>query len=378
MISCASCHKELDSNLKGTFCPYCGEDLPKNDDPPAAKISGTAQLIAAAPDFALEIQRAKFVIEQRCLVKFRVRKQTDRKMSLQVSLRIEHTPVEQGIVMLAPEKLDRPALFSFAFTPKSAGEFRIEDLSVIATPVDDPSAAWVYKLGEDELSLIVARTESAGSGVVYNIRVDEMMASDLKIDDKSKAAPMEVEWAPIRLVLDEDKTRAVRHKKQAPKPVAASVSAPPPPAPPPAKPPAPAGATKIDCPFCSEKIPASSVLCEICGSTLNAPKVSAPVAAAVKPFFEPPKPAAPAPGPNYTNHALLCGVLTFFCLIGVIPNLIFMLQANAEYKKTGVKPEGRDMLVLFFWLGLAYAAFYIFVMLVYIASMSDPYYSDWP
>lgn len=366
MISCASCKKELDSSLKGQFCPYCGEDLPKTE---AVPVSTTAQLIAAAPDFALEIQRAKFVIDQRCLVKFRVRKQSDRRMGLQVSLRIEHNPVEQGIVMLAPEKLDRPALFSFAFTPRSAGEFRIEDLSVIATPTDDPDSTWVYKLGEDELSLIVARTESAGSGVVYNIHVDEMMASDFKIDDKTHR-PMEVEWQSIRLVLDEDRTRSVRHKRQKPAP-------PPPPKPEPVKVSAPpviasAPSTPIDCPFCSEKIPAHAKTCEYCGSELG-PQPVKPAA--------PPNPApvpAPAGGTNYTNTAILCGVATFFCLLGVIPNFIFMLQANAEYKKTGVKPQGRDLLVLFFWLGLGYVAFSILVWIVYIAAMAsaDPYYYD--
>jgi RNA polymerase subunit RPABC4/transcription elongation factor Spt4 len=367
-MSCPSCRKELDAGM--TFCPYCGADAP--GAPKAEPVQArTQELEAEAPELKLEIQRARFVVNQRCLAKFRIEKRSPHKVRLQVSFGIERNEVEENVAAIPGAKLNRPVMFSFPFTPKSAGEFRIKELSVLAVSEDNPTLTWAFQTGEDELSLRVSTTDTGTSGVIYNIRVDEMYGSDLKLDQgggRGPAAP-ESEWMPIRLVLDSARTRNVRQKQSQPPAPApgpklnmAEVFAPPPPAPPKPQPPKPPAQqqqqqqfqqqAKVPCPDCAELIPPGSRVCPICGSALQGPGVIPPA--------PPPKP----PGPNYTVPALVCGALTFFCLIGIIPGLFYMLAANAQYKRTGVKPEGRDLAVALFWGGLFYALMCIaFVML---------------
>ncbi len=373
MISCPGCNKSLDESLKGSFCPYCGGDLPKAGE--ATATVTTAQHMSSAPDFELEVQRAKFVIDQRCLLKFRLSKRSDKRLDLQVMARMEHHRFEQDLVRIGSEKLSRPVQFSYAFTPKTAGEYRIEELSVIASSTEDPHSNWVYKLGEDELSLIIARTEGSGSGVVYNIRVQEMIGADMKFDQGSAGGhrPMEIEWQPIRLVLDEDRTKKLRTQGKKPEPMhvaAPAVIEPPPPPPttaplppkvsPPQPPPvAPANrqVEEIDCGRCGRKIWPGTITCPHCGMSPNS---------RTGPATPPRAPAAQ--GTNYTTHAIICGLLTFVCLIGIIPNLVFMLQANAEKARTGIEPEGRKLLVGLFWGGLVYTIFNIGLLLLMIAA----------
>jgi hypothetical protein len=183
MTPCAACRKPLEH---GTFCPYCGyEDKP-------------------APRITVEVQRARFVLNQRCLARFHVN--SSPPVRLQVRLGIEHISLDENNFIVPPG-----GSIAFPFVPTFAGEFRVIELAVVAS--DGPSI-WAFKLDDQDLSIRVASTDAGSSGIVYNIHVQEIYGSDVNIETLKPV--VEAEWQPIALVLDELKTRELRNPVKLP------------------------------------------------------------------------------------------------------------------------------------------------------------------
>jgi hypothetical protein len=167
MSPCPGCGKDRD----GSFCPYCGAE-------------------AEPPELALEVRRDRFVVGQRCLLRFRLR--SDRPAEARIRASIERLSMEETSkdVRLA----GAPAVVSFGFEPRAAGEFRVRELRV-------SSGEWAWTPGEDELTVRVSSSETDGGGIVYNIDVSENYGSDVTVQ-AVPSAPREPEWQPIRLARD--------------------------------------------------------------------------------------------------------------------------------------------------------------------------------
>lgn len=182
MSTCPACRKPREH---GAFCPYCGyEEKPE-------------------PRVSVEVQRARFVLNQRCLARFRV--QSSPPAKLRVRLGIEHIALDENTIDA------RGSVIAFPFVPLSAGEFRITELSIVAS--DGPSI-WAYTLDDEDLSIRVSSTDAGSSGIVYNIHVNEMIASDINIAGPKPT--IDVEWQPIRLALDAARTQELRNPVQLP------------------------------------------------------------------------------------------------------------------------------------------------------------------
>jgi hypothetical protein len=192
MPECPACGKTLEH---GSFCPYCGREAEPE------------------PRLSLEIQRARFVVHQRCLARFRIR--SDRPARLQVRPAIRQIPLEEDTASVPHDRSTRPTEISFAFVPPAAGEYGFDRLEVIAAT---ETSVWAFGLGEPELSIRVSSTEAESSGIVYNIQIREIYGSDINIAGPRPVS--QVEWQPIQLALDPGRTRQLRHPVQPREPVA--------------------------------------------------------------------------------------------------------------------------------------------------------------